>query len=252
MASNVDPEGDDPAAFRDEGFSRSVHALFDTRDHAETARRDLIAAGIHSAALSFVADDDRAEASTGGADRGSDGGFWETMKELFMPEEDRYRFAEGVRRGGVTLSVRTDTANHDKVMEMLDRDGAVDRDEREEHWRTEGWTGYTAAGPLTDARSPSLAIGADDEDMSYAPASAGTAGFAASQAQRFHFGEDEVPHVESPGALPASALSGETEPPRMGAGDRIGNGVREVDHGRKRVRSYRWQDPDVRSRGDAL
>ena len=70
-------------------------------------------------------------------------GFWETLKELFMPEEDRYSYAEGLRRGGYLLTVRTDTANYDRVVEILDRDGAVNLDERESSWRNEGWTGYT-------------------------------------------------------------------------------------------------------------
>lgn len=251
MVSNVESLGIDPVLGRDEAFSRSVHALFDTRDHAEAARQDLIAAGIHSSDISVVADAGPAEVPDGGTDD-APGGFWETMKELFMPEDDRLKFAEGVRRGGVTLSVRTDTANHDRIIELLDRDGAVDLDEREEHWRSQGWTGYTAKDPLTDARTPSLAINADDEDMSYTPASDGTAGFAASAAQNFPVGEDVAPRIESPGALPASVLSGEVEPPQSsGVGEPMTKGLREVETGRRRVRSYTWQDAGVPPGGGA-
>ena len=59
-----------------------------------------------------------------------------------MPEEDRYAYAEGVRRGGTVVSVRTTDADYDRALEILDAEGAVNMDEREAAWRSEGWKGY--------------------------------------------------------------------------------------------------------------
>ena len=40
-----------------------------------------------------------------------------------MPEEDRYAYAEGVRRGGTVVSVRTTDADYDRALEILDARG---------------------------------------------------------------------------------------------------------------------------------
>ena len=42
-----------------------------------------------------------------------------------MPEEDRYAYSEGLRRGGTVVSVRTTDANYDRALEILDAQGAV-------------------------------------------------------------------------------------------------------------------------------
>src|SRR5215210_3554917 len=60
-----------------------------------------------------------------------------------LPEEDRYAYAEGMSRGGVTLAVTAEEGQIDRVSEIAERHGAVDMDEREASWRREGWTGYT-------------------------------------------------------------------------------------------------------------
>jgi hypothetical protein len=48
-------------------------------------------------------------------------------------------YTEGVRRGGTLVVVRTDEANVELVVEILDQEGGVDMDERMEIWRSEGW-----------------------------------------------------------------------------------------------------------------
>ena len=228
-----------PPRIAENSLSRSVNALFDSRDGAETARQDLIAAGIHSDDVVLLgAGDPSGDAPEPSEPRHGEG-LWAMLKEMFMPEEDRYTFAEGVNRGGVTVSVRTDTANYDRVLDILDRDGAVDMDEREQSWRTEGWTGYTGQDPLIDAKSPSLSIASDEEDVRYAPASAGTAGFGASEADRFPVGHSVAPPVSSPGALPSSSLESSADDASR-PGQRIAE--RDLTHGRSRVRAYVWGD----------
>ncbi len=228
--------GIQPTLVSKEDFSLSVTALFDSRDHAEAARQDLVAAGIHAEAIALIADGTAAPAAD--IDDPSVIGFWQTLKDLFMPEEDRDQYAEAVRRGGVTLSVRTDTANHDRVIALLDRDGAVDLDERQEQWRNDGWTGYTARDPLAEARGPSLDAHADDEDMSYAPASAATAGFAVGGVHPFVIEGETAPLVESPGALPASALDAVAEAPHSATARAGADGTRDLTRSTPRVRSY--------------
>ncbi len=234
-----------PMRVRTEDFTRLVSAMFDSRDHAEKARQDLIAAGIAGDAIVIAgAGTDGRPGNAGGAEPRE--GFWETLKELFMPDEDRYSFAEGMRRGGVTISVKTDTATHDRVIDILDRDGAVDLDEREQSWRSEGWSGYTARDPIVDRRSqePGL-VALPEEEPSYTPPSNATAGFTASAAD--HFPVDAAPPVESPGALPeterlatpdaAYAASG----PDPAASARVG--TRDTSHGRSRIRAYLTDSP---------
>ena len=144
--------------------SRNVTAFFDTQDMADKARTDLVSAGVSPDAISVVGGMNSGAAST------DEGGFWHALKEFFVPDEDRYTYAEGLRRGGFALSVKTDDTTYDRAMDILDADGAVDIDEREKSWRSEGWEGYSnATNPVADT-------------IAYARAEAGTAGFGASLA----------------------------------------------------------------------
>jgi hypothetical protein len=126
---------------------RAATAFFDSREAAEKARADLIAAGIAADAVSIAGDDPAVVTAQRAADRDApilpeDGGFWHALKEFFMPDEDRYTYAEGLRRGGVVVSVQTPPADYDRVLDILDADGAVDIDAREQAWKMEGWAGW--------------------------------------------------------------------------------------------------------------
>jgi uncharacterized protein (TIGR02271 family) len=67
------------------------------------------------------------------------GGIIGALTDLGVPEEDAHYYAEGVRRGGVLVTVATDDANADRAAEIMRRHGAVDIDERAQQWRTTGW-----------------------------------------------------------------------------------------------------------------
>ena len=147
--------------------SRVATAFFDSRDAAEHARTDLIAAGFSPETIS-IAGRDSAPAEPEPI-LSEEGGFWHALKEFFMPDEDRYTFAEGLRRGGILLSIHTSEQEYDRAVDILDADGAVDMDERERSWLSEGWTGFP--------------IGADPLAGNYAlMGDASTAGFSASVA----------------------------------------------------------------------
>ena len=233
-----------------ENFARYVTAVFDDRGDAEAARRDLLDAGIAAGDIT-IADREAIKPPAAGAEpRSHPQGFWETLKELFMPDEDRYSFEEGLRRGGFTVAVRTDTASHDRVIDILDRDGAVDMDARETAWRSEGWTGYGSPDPV------------GQDELGYELPAAGTAGFGASQADHWPIRPDAAPSVESPGALPDAALSGALDPipphasqetapktaappipPMTGIDSPPAAARRDDSHGRARVRVYAAEPP---------
>jgi uncharacterized protein (TIGR02271 family) len=109
-------------------------------------------------------------------------------------------------------------------MDILDRDGAVDMDERESSWRTQGWTGYQAdnAAPQTAAYA---AVGSTPTAAA-ATAAAG-AGRAAPTSANARAGIDV-------------GREGEVVPVYE---ERLKVGKRDVSHGRVRLRSYVVETP---------
>ena len=61
-----------------------------------------------------------------------------------MNEAEAAAYAEGVRRGGTLVTVRSEEGRADQVIAALKESGSIDLDERAEGWRAEGWTGGTA------------------------------------------------------------------------------------------------------------
>jgi uncharacterized protein (TIGR02271 family) len=188
---------------------QTLVAYFDSRSDADNAADALVAAGLNRDAIHLNADGSSAAATTGGAG-GTHKGFWESIADFFMPDDDRYAYDEGVRRGGATLVVSADEARVDEVAEILERHGAVDMDERESSWRSEGWEGApavpTTGGPVV---APDLAANATK-----ASASAGGA----------HAGMNDVE------AIPL-------------AEEQLRVGKRQASGGRVRVRSYVVETP---------
>lgn len=130
--------------------SQHVTAFFDTREDAEAAMRRIEAEGIATADIRLVEGGGDTAVDTPHQERG----FFEALGDLFMPEEDRYSYAEGLSRGGYLLSVLTTASNRDRILDILDDEGTIDMDERETTWRNEGWTGApVAAGATTTAGS---------------------------------------------------------------------------------------------------
>jgi uncharacterized membrane protein len=69
------------------------------------------------------------------------GGVIGALRSKGVPEKDAQFYAEGVRRGGVliTVATRTDEAAK-RAEEILKRHGAVDIDERREQLKQQGWS----------------------------------------------------------------------------------------------------------------
>ena len=147
-------------------MTQTITALFDKPADAQTAQSKLIAAGIPQSAIRLVAGSQTTR-TTGSYDHHRDeGGFWASLKDIFMPEEDRYAYSEGLSRGGTMLTVSADEAHGETAYDILEEHGSVDLDERETAWRKEGWQGYgaTSGAAATTAAAARTTGTATDKD----------------------------------------------------------------------------------------
>jgi hypothetical protein len=69
--------------------------------------------------------------STGSSTGGQEGGFWSSLKEMFVPDEDRHAYGEGISRGGYLLTAEVDEDQADEACRILEQSNSVDFDERE-------------------------------------------------------------------------------------------------------------------------
>jgi uncharacterized protein (TIGR02271 family) len=70
------------------------------------------------------------------------GGLIGGLTHLGVPEEEAHYYAEGVRRGGILVTVAADTDNQaDKAAGIMRQHGAVDIDQRATEWKKQGWAG---------------------------------------------------------------------------------------------------------------
>jgi hypothetical protein len=130
--------------------TQTITALFDSRSDALKAVEQLATAGIQRDHIRTLPEQ---EIQGGTATRSSydcqkdEGGFWASLRDMFLPDEDRATYAEGMHRGGTTVIVTADDTQSHRASEILEASGAVDVNERESAWRREGWTGYSATAP---------------------------------------------------------------------------------------------------------
>ncbi len=117
---------------------RTVTAFFETRAEAEHAKADLLAAGFSGSDVHLL-EGDAAQERT---EPHRDVGVFKALLDIFvfMPTDDRATYEEGLRRGGFALAVQASEAGYERAIDILDRDGAVNLDERESAWQAEGWS----------------------------------------------------------------------------------------------------------------
>ena len=71
------------------------------------------------------------------------GGLLGVLVDQGFPQKDAEFYAEGVKRGGVLVSVQTDESQpHEQINDILRDAGAVNIDTRRESWQNEGWTHF--------------------------------------------------------------------------------------------------------------
>jgi uncharacterized protein (TIGR02271 family) len=196
-----------------------------------------------------------AEQSGGGASvtRDDEGfGFWEALKDMFLPDDDRATYAEGLRRGGHIVTVQADSAHYEKAIDILDDEGTVDLDQRAQSWRQEGWTGQAgsdygrgttgsmSSGPIGAAASTTTGLGTGGTTAGLSARSTGTIGAAGLGAS------GTGANLSGTGATATNRTdagsTGREEVIPL-AEEQLRVGKREVSHGRVRVRSYVVETP---------
>ena len=208
-------------------MTQTITALFDKTEQAEAAKSKLVAAGIPQSAIRIVQGARQAQTSGAYDHNRDEGGFWGSLKDFFLPEEDRYAYSEGLNRGGTMVTVSVEPAQADKAYDILEENGSVDLDDRETTWRKEGWSGY-AGGTSTGAEAaggiPAPAGTGTGTATATGASTSGAAGTAAyaTGGHASETGRDEsIPIVE----------------------ERLNVGKRVRDHGRVKIRSYAVETP---------
>src|SRR5687767_737360 len=124
-------------------MSNTITAMFDTRQEAEAAKERLKSARVDADNV-HVHD----KSSQGFMDTGysthQNRGFWDSIKNAFVPDEDRHTYEEGVRRGGVLLTADVDDDCVDEAVRVLEEANSIDIEDRSSQWRSSGWDYPTA------------------------------------------------------------------------------------------------------------
>jgi uncharacterized protein (TIGR02271 family) len=185
-------------------MSSTITAMFDSRADAEAAKARLLSANVDAEHV-HVHDKSSSGYREQGYSTHQDRGVWDSIKNAFLPDEDRHTYEEGLRRGGVLLTADVDDDRVDEAVRVLDEAGSIDVDERAGQWRSSGWDYAGTSGNAS-------ALGA-----------VGSAGIAASSTERAIGSEQEevIPVVE----------------------EQLVVGKRDVSRGGVRVRSYVTETP---------
>jgi uncharacterized protein (TIGR02271 family) len=78
------------------------------------------------------------------------GGLIGGLTNLGVPEEHAHYYAEGVRRGGVLVTVATEDARAADAAGIMRRHGAVDIEKRAAEWKESGWSGHEGVIPTVE------------------------------------------------------------------------------------------------------
>jgi uncharacterized protein (TIGR02271 family) len=202
-------------------MTRIITGLFDNRAAAEEVVEHLVR---HDNV-------DRSRISIHGTDAGGtvpeEEGLWASIKSLFVPDEDRHVYSEGIRRGGVVLSAELEEEQIGHAMDVFEEHGAVDLDAREAEWRSSGWQGYETFGS-TSAAVPGSVSGSGVASVPVsAPSSSATAAFSTGTGTGLG---SERARVEGEEVIPV-------------AEETLRVTKRDTENGRVRVRSYVVETP---------
>jgi hypothetical protein len=168
-----------PSAKQGGVVAKTVIGLIDNIGAAQAAVRDLVASGIAQEDIGFMADQrhdipgtahlNEGEGAVAGAQSGTGadglaelahtlvrlaGSLVSGLTNLGVPEEEAHHYAEGLRRGGILVTVAADQAElADLAGAILQRHGAVDIDQRAAEWKKQGWKGrFEASGAAKPAK----------------------------------------------------------------------------------------------------
>ena len=209
-------------------MSRTITALYDTRQEAEAAKARLQTSNVDADRIRIVDKDNSSSSasssssSSSGSSGGQNKGFFASLGDMFMPDEDRHAYSEGINRGGYLLCAEIHEGEADEAIRVLEESNSVDFDERQEQWRGDGWAGWTGGSMNNQgvaSSSPQMAAGSNQQQPQQQQAFQAT-GQATGQAFGQDTGrviqEERIPIVE----------------------EELRVGKREVNRGSARVRSY--------------
>lgn len=210
-------------------MAKTVTCLFNSEAQASTIIQRLEDAGLSRGRICMFSNsgNNRLWDGSTGFDQ-SEGGADNDRVERYLnsngvPRDDAHAYAEGVRRGHTLVAVRCDDNEVDWVVDILDDDDVLDLNERQDAWRSEGWSDYGSgvddlgnetANPTTSAGMMSnTGMGARSsmQDENRLTSTRGS-----------DMGRDEVIPV---------------------AEEELHVGKREVSHGRVRIRSHVVERP---------
>jgi uncharacterized protein (TIGR02271 family) len=283
----VTSTSDDPMNRGDSLMQRTLTAMFDTRAEAERAAETLRGLGIgaenirmHEAEAGSGQAGMTGTGSTGTGSTGTgmtgtgttgtsgtrreDRGILGAIADMFMPDDDRATYSEGLRRGATLVLAEVDEARMHQAMDAMESAGAVDLDEREANWRQQGWSGGSMAGvssgsvessmvmPDTDSRTGvdtgipahgstgTGGIVTGGEHSAYGATAAG-GGYSAATGTATGSTTGTTEGTLGQSHATARDLHGEQRIPM--AEERLRVGKRESHAGRVRVRSYVVETP---------
>ena len=214
-------------------MTRTITGLFDSRAEAEAVVSHLRSHdGIDASRISIHGNTEQAGSGSTGT---GDTGLWASLKDLFIADEDRQAYSEGIRRGGFVVSAEVDDSVVDHALDVFEAHGAVDLDSREAEWRAAGWSGSAdsmsggmgTTGMGTTGMGTTGAVGAATMGGTATPA-VGTGA--------------TMPQVGMTGERMAGASTSNEERIPV-VEERLRVGKREMDRGRVRVRSYIVETP---------
>lgn len=119
-------------------MTRTITALFDDRSDAEAAQERLRQSRVDADHIRIHDKTSEGYSETGRSTH-EERGIWASIKNVFLPDEDRHTYEEGVRRGGYLLTVDVDNDAVADAVRVLEEANTVDIDERAGSWRSSGW-----------------------------------------------------------------------------------------------------------------
>ncbi len=107
--------------------TRTLTAMFNTRAEAEKAGQMLASQlRLDGSAIRVSPGAGVTEAGYDKSSPYAEKGFFGSIKDMFLPEEDRYAYSEGMRRGNVLLNATVDDSQITQASSVLEQSGALD------------------------------------------------------------------------------------------------------------------------------
>ncbi len=166
----------------------AVIGLFETADTAQAVTRELTSAGISQEDIQLVVnrpdiepdppmggplEDTRTESALGVgtaiASASFHAGVIRALRAMGVPEQNAEEYAEGVRRGGALVVVKSGDERAEAVAGVMNHHHSVHVEERAANWTSEGWKRqFARAGEergLSPRRQPeTVQVGRDRTD----------------------------------------------------------------------------------------